>query len=215
MCLAPSGSLEGCAKRLSRRFVEKGPIGGPRLSEEQSLRPWRRLAWYACGVLVLALLPVAKYAELWGTLPRPQKLALLVAVAAFGAACLLSLWFDRVASWSSVRHALVRSFAVLGLFLIGAIAVSIELPRYLLLPLVVVVAVIVPAAVSPVARRLWPLGAVAAVAVAFAVYSLTRVQGSPQKERVTRTVYFPTAYYSVQAVMREGWISEPATRGGG
>jgi cytochrome c2 len=185
------------------------------LSEEQSLRLWRRLAWYACGALVLALLPVAKYQELWGTLPRPQKLALVVAVAAFGAACLLSLWFDRVASWSSVRRSLVRSFAVLGLFLIGAIAVSISLPRYLLLPLVVTIALIVPAAVSPFARRLWPLGAVAAGAIAFAAYSVTRIQASSQEARVTRDEYFSTAFYSVQAVVREGWIPEPETRGGG
>jgi len=185
------------------------------LSEERSLRPWRRLAWYACGASILALLPVAKYEELWGTLPRPQKLALLVAVASFGAACLLSLWFDRVASWSSVRRSLVRSFAVLGVFLIGAIAVSIELPRYLLLPLVLVIAVIVPAAVSPIAGRLLTLGAVAAVTVAFAVYSMTRIHASPEQERITRDEYFSTAYYSVQAVVREGWVPEPATRGGG
>jgi cytochrome c2 len=185
------------------------------LNEEQSLRLWRRLAWYACGALILALLPVAKYAELWGTLPRPQKLALVVTVAAFGAACLLSLSFDRTASWSSVRHSLLRSFAVLGVFLIGAIAVSISMPRYLLLPLVIAIAVIVPAAVSPIARRAWPLAAAAVGTVAFAVYSLTRIQASPETERVTRKAYFPTAYYSVQAVIREGWIPEPATRGGG
>jgi aldose sugar dehydrogenase len=185
------------------------------LSEEQSLRLWRRLAWYACGTLILALLPVAKYGELWGTLPRPQKLALVIAIAAFGAACLLSLGFDRVASWTSVLRSLVRSFAVLGLFLIGAIAVSVSLPRYLLVPLVVTMAVIVPLAVSPIARRLWPLGATIAVAVAFAVYSMTRIQVSPQADRITRDAYFSTAYYSLQAVIREGWIPEPATRGGG
>lgn len=185
------------------------------MSEEQSPQLWRRFAWYACGALILALLPVAKYEELWGTLPRPQKLALLMAVVAFGAACLLSLWFDRVASWSSVRRSLVRSFAVLGLVLIGAIAVSITLPRYLLLPLVITIAVIVPAAISPFARRLWPLGAIAALAVAFAAYSLARIHVSPKAERVTRDEYFATAYYSVQAVIREGWIPEPATRGGG
>jgi cytochrome c2 len=185
------------------------------LSEEQSLRLWRRLGWYACGALILVLLPVAKYEELWGTLPRPQKLALLVAVAAFGAACLLSLGFDRVASWSSVRRALVRSFAVLSLFLIGAIAVSISLPRYLLVPLVLAITVIVPAAVSPVARRLWPLGTVAVATVAFAIFSVSRMHVSPKEERVTRDEFFSTAYYSVQAVIREGWIPEPATRGGG
>lgn len=185
------------------------------MSDEQSLRLWRRLVWYGCGALILALLPVAKYAELWGTLPRPQKLALLVVVGAFGAACLLSLWFDRVTSWSSVRRALVRSFAVLGLFLIAAGAVSIELPRYLLLPLVGLTALIIPATVSPIARRLWPLGATVALAVAFTIYAATHINVSPQAERATRDAYFSTAYYSVQAVIREGWIPQPATRGGG
>jgi cytochrome c2 len=185
------------------------------LSEEQSPRLWRRLAWYACGALILALLPVAKYAELWGTLPRPEKLALVVAVASFGAACLLSLWFDRLASWPSVRRSLVRSFAVLSLFLIGAIAVSITLPRYLLVPLVIAIAVLVPAAVSPFARRLWPLAAVAIVTIALAGYSVSHIHASSKSERITRAAYFSTAYYAVQAVMREGWIPEPATRGGG
>lgn len=185
------------------------------MSEAQSLRLWRRLAWYACGALILALLPVIKYAELWGTLPRSQKLALLLAVAAFGAACLVSLWFDRTASWSSVRASLVRSFAVLGLVVIGSVVASIEFPRYLLLPLVVVTAAIIPAAVSPAARGLGPLGAMAAVAVAFAIYAVSRIGVSPQSERTTRDTYFSTAYYSVQAVTREGWIPAPATRGGG
>ncbi len=185
------------------------------LSEQRSPGLWQRLAWYACGVLILALLPVAKYGELWGPLSRPAKLALLVAVAAFGAAGVLSLWFDRIASWTSARRALVRSFAVLSLFLVGAIAVSITLPRYLLVPLVITIALIVPAAISPVARRLWPLGVVAAVAVAFAVYSFTRIQAVPSNGRVTRDQYFSTAYYTVQAGIREGWIPEPATRGGG
>lgn len=185
------------------------------MSEEQSLRPWRRLVWYACGAVILALLPVAKYAELWATLPHPQKVALVVAFAAFGAACLLSLWCDRVASWSSAGQSLVRSFAVLGLFLIAAIAASISLPRYLLLPLVLVIAVIVPAAISPLARRLWALAAAAVLTVAFAAYAATRVVSSPKDQRVTRDAFFSTAYYSVQAVIREGWIPEPATRGGG
>jgi len=185
------------------------------LSEQKSPRWWSRLAWYACGALILALLPVVKYAQLWGALPRSQKLALLLSVAAFGAACLLSLWFDRAASWSSVRVSLVRSFAIFGLFLAAALAVSIELPRYLLLPLVVVTAAIIPAAVSPIARRLWTLGAVMTVTVAFAIYAVSRIAVPSQSERMTREAILPTAFYSVQAVTREGWIPEPATRGGG
>ena len=110
---------------------------------------WQRLAWYACGALVLILLPVVKYSQTWGTLPRPQKLALLVALAAFGTACLVSLFVDRLASWSTATKALVRSFAVVGLFLIAAVAVSISLPRYLLIPLVLAMAVILPLAMLP------------------------------------------------------------------
>ncbi|MET0535493.1 MAG: PQQ-dependent sugar dehydrogenase, partial [Steroidobacter sp.] len=184
------------------------------MRDEQSPRLWQRLAWYACGGLILLLLPVAKYSELWGTMPRPQKLALLAAIGAFGAASLLSLWFDRVASWSSVGRALVRSFAVLSLFLIAATAISIVLPRFLLVPLVVIIAVFIPAAISPVARRIWPLAAVAVLAIAFAIYSFSRISASSEKERVTRDEHFSTAYYSLHAVIHEGWVPEPATRGG-
>lgn len=190
-------------------------MGVSGLSEEQGPRLWQRLGWYACGGLILLLLPVAKYSELWGALPRPQKLALLVGLGAFGAAALLSLWFDRAVSWSSVHRALVRSFAVLGLFLIAAVTVSIELPRYLLLPLVVVIALVIPIAISPFARRLWPLGVMAVFAGAFAVYAVTRIDTSSGPERTTREQYFSTAYYSLHAVTHEGSIPEPATRGGG
>jgi aldose sugar dehydrogenase len=201
-------------RRLGRRFAIDD-IGGGRLSEEQHIPLWRRLLWYAGGALILLLLPVLKYSELWGTLPRPQKLALLVVLAAFAAAGLLSLWLDRSASWSAVRRSLVRSLAVLGLVLIAAEIVSITLPRYMLVPLVVVIAAIVPAAVSPVARHLWPLAALGALVVALSAYAISQVNVSPKVERTTRDAYFSTAFYPLRAVMREGWIPEPATRGGG
>jgi aldose sugar dehydrogenase len=165
--------------------------------------------------VILALLPVAKYSELWATLQRPQKLALLLAIASFGTACLLSLWFDRVASWSSARHAAVRSFAVLALFLVAALVVSISLPRYVLLPLVAITALIIPLAVSPIALRLWPLGVVAVATGAFAVLSFARMDVSSESERTTRVSHITTAFYSLQAVTRQGWIPQPETRGGG
>jgi aldose sugar dehydrogenase len=178
-------------------------------------RLWQRLAWYAGGALILALLPVLKYSELWGTLPRPQKLALLVAVAAFGAACLLSLLLDRHASWRAAGRTLVRSFAVLSLFLIAAAVVSISLPRYLLIPLVIAIALIVPLAISPVGVRRLPLGAFAVLAVFLAVYALGHSDTSAEVERTTRDAFFSTAFYPLRATIREGWVPEPATRGGG
>ncbi len=108
---------------------------------------WQRLAWYACGALVLLLLPVLKYAGLVGIA------ATTAACAAGGAgrvrrACLLSLFLDRVASWPAAGKALIRSFVVLSLFLIAAVALSIVLPRFLLIPSVLVMAVAVPLAIS-------------------------------------------------------------------
>lgn len=176
---------------------------------------WQRLAWYTCGALVLLLLPVFKYAELWGTLPRPQKVALVVALGAFGTACLLSLFVDRLASWRTAGKALIRSFAVLSLFLIAAVVLSISLPRFLLIPLVGVIAVIVPLAISPLGLRRTPLAAVAILAGVAGVYAFGHVDVSTQAERVTREAYFSTAFYPVRATIREGWIPEPATRGGG
>jgi cytochrome c2 len=176
---------------------------------------WQRLVWYACGALVLLLLPVLKYAELWGTLPRPQKLALAVALGAFGAACLLSLLVDRLASWPTAGKALVRSFALLSLFLIAAVTVSISLPRFLLIPLVVLIALIVPLAISPLALRRLPLAAVVVIAGGTAAYAFGHLDRSTEVAQTTREAYFSTAFYPLRATIREGWIPEPATRGGG
>lgn len=182
---------------------------------EQRPRLWQRLVWLACGAILLLLLPVLKYAELWGTLPRQSKLALLVSLGALGAAGLLSLFLDRSASWRTAGRALVRSFAVLGLFLIGAAVVSVTLPRYLLLPLAIAIALIVPLAASPVALRRFPAIALAIGIGMLGAYAISRVNTSPERARITRDVYFSTAYYPLHATIREGWIPEPATRGGG
>lgn len=176
---------------------------------------WQRLAWYACGALFLTMFPVLKYSEPWGALPRPQKLALVVALGAFGAACLASLVLDRTASWLTAGRSLLRAFAVLSLFLVAAAAVSISLPRYLLIPLVLAIAVIVPLAVSPVGLRRLPVGALVLAASVLTVYAISHLDVSREVERTTRQAYFSTAFYSLRAILREGWIPEPATRGGG
>ncbi|HEY0682628.1 MAG TPA: PQQ-dependent sugar dehydrogenase [Steroidobacter sp.] len=175
---------------------------------------WQRLAWYACGALLLLLLPVLKYAELWVALGRQQKLGLLVALGAFGGACLLSLLVDRTASWRAAGRSLVRSFAVLSLFLIGAAALSIVLPRYLLIPLVVVIALIVPLAISPVGLRRLPIAAIVVFTGVVSAYGFSHLEASSGVQRRTREVYLSTAYYPLRATIREGWIPEPETRGG-
>jgi cytochrome c2 len=187
---------------------------GTRLSDAHPAL-WQRLAWYACGALVLLLLPVLKYADLWGSLQRPQKLALLVTLGAFGAACLLSLFLDRIASWPTAGKALVRSFAVLSLFLIAAAAVSISLPRFLLIPLVLVIAVVVPLAISPLSRRRIPVAAIGVAVGVLAVYAFGNANSSAAVAHTTREAYFTTAFYPLRATIREGWIPAPATRGGG
>jgi len=176
---------------------------------------WQRLVWYACGALVLLLLPVLKYAELWHALPRPQKIALAVALAAFGTACLLSLFVDRLASWPTAGNALIRSFAVLSVFLIAAVAVSISLPRFMLIPLVAAIALIVPLAISPLGLQRLPLAAVVLGAGVTGAYAFGHLNMSSAVERTTREAYFSTAFYPLRATIRGGWIPEPATRGGG
>ncbi|HEY0943415.1 MAG TPA: PQQ-dependent sugar dehydrogenase [Steroidobacter sp.] len=176
---------------------------------------WQRLAWYACGALVLLLLPVLKYAELWGTLGRQQKFALLVGLGAFGAACLLSLLVDRSASWAAAGRALVRSFAVLCLFLIGAAIVAISLPRYLLIPLVIAIAVIVPLAISPLGLRRAPVAAAVVLTGILTAYAFASVSSSPAMERTTRETSLSTAFYPLRVTVRDGWVPKPATRGGG
>lgn len=185
------------------------------MADDKNLHWGRRVAWFACGASALLLLPVLKNAELWGALPRQAKLALLIALGAFGASCLLSLLMDRGVSWSIAQRALLRSFAILGVFLFAAAAVSITLPRYLLLPLAGLLALIVPLSASPVARRGWALGALAVLVGGMAVYALGHIDSIAEVERKTHDAYFSTAFYPLHATIREGWIREPATRGGG
>ena len=174
-----------------------------------------RLVWYACGAVILLLLPLLKYSQLWGSLPRGQKVALLVVLASFGGACLLSLLLDRVGSWADAVRSLERSWAVLGLVLIAAMLLAIEMPRYLLVPLVALTVIVVPLAVSPVAFTRIPVAAFAVLTAALGIYSTARVDASSKAERVTRDVYLTTAFYPLHVTFREGWIPEPATRGGG
>ncbi len=113
---------------------------------------WQRLGWCACGAPVLLLLPVLKYAELRQTLRAGRRSSRSrVALGAFGTALPADpIRWTGVASWvrPPARHS-IRSFAVLSLFLIAAAAVSISPPRFLLIPLVVAIALIVPLAISP------------------------------------------------------------------
>lgn len=185
------------------------------MGEAQNLQWGRRLAWLACGTFILLLLPILKYAEPWWTLQRPQKLALVVVLGAFAVAGLLSIVFDRSASWPTARWSLVRSFAVLSVFVSAAAVLSITLPRYLLIPLIVLLALTIPLSVSPMARARWPLGALLGFAGLMTAYSVGHVAVSPEIELTARDVYFSTAFYPLHATIREGWLPQPATRGGG
>jgi cytochrome c2 len=109
---------------------------------------------------------------------------------------------------------LIRSFAVLSVFLIGATVLSISLPRYLLIPLVVAIGIIVPLAISPLGLRRLPVASAVLVTGVLAVYAVGHVNASSVVGPTTRSAYYSTAFYPLKATIREGWIPEPATRGG-
>src|SRR5690606_7100403 len=112
---------------------------------------WRRIAWYVPAGVLLALLPVLKYSQLWWQLPREQKVALVFVAGAFGIACLIALFFEREQSDRAAVRALVRSLAVLGMFLLAFVVLDRDAPAYLLLPLFGCLAVVIPLSVSPLA----------------------------------------------------------------
>src|SRR5687768_18557569 len=80
-----------------------------------------RMLWYVPAGAMLTLLPVLKYSQLWWQLPREQKIGLVFVAATFGVACLVTLFLEREQSWAAAIRALVRSLAVLGIFLLAIV----------------------------------------------------------------------------------------------
>lgn len=176
---------------------------------------WTRFAWYVAAGALLVLLPVLKYSEWWWRLPGGQRPALLIACIAFGIAALATLAFEREQSGSAVLRTFVRSLALLGVCLAVVLLLGRELPRYLLLGLLVCTAVAIPLSVSPVARwRLAP-AALAVVAVLAAGAAAYRVSARDETPQLTHASYVNSAFYTLQATSHEGWIPRPQTRGGG
>jgi aldose sugar dehydrogenase len=161
------------------------------------------------------VLPVLKYAEPWWRLPGGQKPALFIACVAFGAACLAALLFESEQSWPAVGRTLLRSLAVLGIVLVAVVLLGRDMPRYILVALFGCAAVIVPWSVSPPARSKIPVVVFALFAVGAAGVAFYRSRNQTEKDQITQASYLNTAFYTVQATSREGWVPTPATRGGG
>ena len=175
----------------------------------------QRLLWYVPAGALLTLLPVVKYSELWWALPSDQKIALVFVVATFGAACLLTLFVEREQSWRAAMRTLVRSLAVLGLFLLAYVVLGREAPAYLFAALFACLAFIIPLSVSPLARSHLPaigLGLLALIAIGLA---MRQVSAGRDETQVTKRSYLRSAFYTVQATSHEGYVPPPATRGGG
>jgi glucose/arabinose dehydrogenase len=176
---------------------------------------WTRLAWYVPAGLLFLLLPVYKYAEPWWRLPGGQRPALAIACVAFGAACLAALFFEREQSWLAVRRTLIRSLAILALFLLAVLLLGRDIPRYLLVGLCACAVLVVPWSVSPMARSRLAIIAFGVLAAVFAVGGFVQLQAASDQQPVTQTSLLKTAFYTLQATSREGWVPTPATRGGG
>lgn len=176
---------------------------------------WTRLAWYVPTAALLVLLPVLKYSELWWKLPRDQKLALVIAVGAFGAACLVTLVFERDRNWKAAGRALILGLAVLGIFLLGLLMIGHDAPRYLLLALFAAVAVVIPLSVSPIGGSWLPATTLGIAMLAVGGVAIAHLNAKSTAAQVTKASYLRSAFYTVQATSHEGLIPAPATRGGG
>ena len=176
---------------------------------------WTRLAWYVPTAALLVLLPVLKYSEWWWRLPRQQKAGLIVALAAFGAACLVTVLFERDWGWRAAMRTLLQGLAVLGVFLLAWLLMDREAPRYLLLALFFAIAVVVPLSVSPIARSWVPALVLGLAMLGVGSVAVAHLSAKSTAAQLTKRSYLRSAFYTLQATSREGWIPAPATRGGG
>lgn len=173
-----------------------------------------RIVWYVAAGLLLAQLPLLKYGQFWWRLPRNEKLAMLFVAGVFAAACIAALFFERERTWSAAGRTLVRSMAILGVFLLALAALDRNAPAYLLLPLFATLALVIPLSVSPLARSIVPVILLGAATVGVAGYAMSHVQRERPSEPTVRRSYLQTAFYTLEAMSFERYVPRPATRGG-
>lgn len=176
---------------------------------------WNRIAWYVPAGAVLTLLPVLKYSQLWWELPRPQKFALLFVALVYAIACVATLWLECEQSWRAAVRTLVRSFAILALPLVAFVVLGREVPAYLLAPLCLCLASIIPLSVSPLARSRLPAIVLGIAALGVISFAVRQVVNESNQEQVAKSSYLRSAFYTLQAISYEGVVPTPATRGGG
>jgi aldose sugar dehydrogenase len=175
---------------------------------------WTRLAWYIPAAVLLLLLPVFRFSDWWWHLIREQKVAIVIVVAAFTFACAATLFFEKESSWRAVVRAFVRTFAALSVFLIVASLLRYELPRYLLIGLLCA-ALVIPASASPLSRSRIPPIVLALLAIVAAAMVIPRLGNHQTQRQTTKASFLKSAFYTLQATSRQGWVPTPATRGGG
>jgi cytochrome c2 len=176
---------------------------------------WNRIAWYVPIGAMLTLLPVLKYSQLWWELPREQKLALLFVSAVYGIACIATLWLEREDSWRAALRTAVRSLAVLAVPLVGIAVLDFDAPSYLLAPLLIALAVLIPLSASPLAHSRVPAIALGIAGIAVITLAVRAVLHSSTQEQAATRSNLRTAFYTLRATNFEGLVPRPATRGGG
>jgi cytochrome c2 len=174
-----------------------------------------QLAWHILAILIFVCLPLVKWKAPWWELPRKELYPLAVLIAGYATAALAVMIFARAGTPRAFSRALALALSIFGLCLLVLALTRFDVPRYILLPMFLAVAVLAPLVVAPRIGQIAGIAVLAVALLAVAGLSGRVVFAQPHETAKVVTSYVQTAFYRLRVRSHEAVVARPATRGGG
>ena len=174
-----------------------------------------QLAWHILAILIFVCLPLVKWKAPWWELPRKELYPLAVLIAGYATAALAVMIFARAGTPRAFSRALALALSIFGLCLLVLALTRFDVPRYILLPMFLAVAVLAPLVVAPRVGQIAGIAVLAVALLAVAGLSGRVVFAQPHETAKVVTSYVQTAFYRLRVRSHEAVVARPATRGGG
>lgn len=174
-----------------------------------------QLAWHILAILIFVCLPLLKWKAPWWELPRKELYPLAVLIAGYATAALAVMIFARAGTPRAFSRALALALSIFGLCLVVLALTRFDVPRYILLPMFLAVAVLAPLVVAPRVGQIAGIAVLAVALLAVAGLSGRVVFAQPHETAKVVTSYVQTAFYRLRVRSHEAVVARPATRGGG
>ena len=182
--------------------------------DQHSSRFWA--SWYGLTIVVLFLVPAAKFGVPVWSLPRNELLPFAVELMGYALAAAIPTLRYLQGKPVKVLDTLVWALAIFGVMFAALTLAGISASRVVLLAVAALATILIPLTFALRRRATLVLFVLVAIAVASLGLGLYKAYGpEPKVPARTKHEFITSAFYNLEAVVYEGRIPKPAARGGG